>query len=280
MAEPENKTKKGWWAKLRQKIAGIVLTPAATQTNLEAPATTNPVAEPVSHPELSRSEQAVRANYQQELASLQHQLNQLAEMVDKALSQASFVLKNRHYQNLAREVIQADYQINARRYQLEQQALNFLAVQQPLLPHDLRLVTSLMELAGEMERIGDYAKGIVKLSQKLTQPPPDDSLQIAEEMADYSRKMLSRAMTAFAKEDSSAAQQIISADDRLDQLYQAAYQKLLEIMSKDNQLVDQATTMLSVLHNLERVGDRVSNICQRIIFIQTGQPGKTEPPAQ
>lgn len=170
----------------------------------------------------------------------------------------------------ARTIYDQDISINEKRYEIERQALITVATQQPLAT-DLRILSSIFDIAGELERIGDYAKGIARIALRLGNQPQLKQLSLIEQMAGLTADMLHRAIGAFAKMDQEAGLSIPAEDDQVDRLYNQVYQDLLELMIKDRDQIDQATFYLWVAHNIERAADRVTNICERTVFTVSGK---------
>jgi phosphate transport system protein len=137
--------------------------------------------------------------------------------------------------------------------------------------HDLRLLASIYEVIGELERMGDYAKGIAKIVLLIGNQPPVKPLIDIPRMADIAVSMLHRAVSAFVNGDSEVARAIPLEDDQVDNLYNQVYRELVTIMFTDPSTIDRANHLLWVAHNLERMADRVTNICERTIYITTGQ---------
>ncbi len=217
----------------------------------------------------------VRANFNKKISDLQDNLLALASMVDKAVRHSIQALKTRSHV-LAEDVIKQDREINQQRYQLEEEAMLLLATQQPVVSRDLRLTAAVMHIAGELERMGDYAKGIARISEMMAGNPPALAMVNLEKMAEKTGLMLSNALDAFLAGDSARAEAIAQQDDEVDDLYNEVYRNLLELMFADNSKVDLATLMLWAAHNVERLGDRITNICERIIFVETGRIGDIE----
>lgn len=191
-------------------------------------------------------------------------------MVDKAMHLSLYIMKTRDHRQ-AESLIRADSDINTKRYELEEEAMRLLATQQPVLSRDLRLVAAVMHIAGELERMGDYAKGLARISEKMEGPSPTSAIVFMDKMMQISREMLNHSIDAFIKGDVELAREVIRRDDEIDALYNEAYHDLLKRMMEDNKIVDLATYMLWAVHNVERLGDRITNICERIIFVETGQ---------
>jgi phosphate transport system protein len=139
------------------------------------------------------------------------------------------------------------------------------------LAHDLRLLASILEIAGEVERMGDYAKGIARISLRMADEPLLKPLVDIPLMAEKATGMLHRAIKAFVEENVAEAAAIPAEDDVVDQLYDQVYKDLMALILKDVNVIQKAQWLLWVAHNLERTADRVTNICERTIFIKTGE---------
>ena len=164
---------------------------------------------------------------------------------------------------MTRDVITADQLINTRRYQLEDACLTTMARQQPV-AHDLQRLISVMHVTGEMERMGDLAKGIAHIVLRL-----DGAARLPlanfERMAQAVRRMLRCCLYAFAYDDIEQADRVSELDDQIDQFYQQNIRTLLTYMLEERSLVEEATYLLWVSHNLERIGDRCVNVSQRTL---------------
>jgi len=190
-------------------------------------------------------------------------------MVEQATLAAVAALKDGDVE-AARRVYAGDAQINASRFKLENETMVVLATQQPIMAHDLRLLASILEVTGELERIGDYAKGIAKIALIVGEQPPVKPLVDIPQMSEIAVDMLHRAVSAFVRGDADAARQIPALDDLVDRLYNTVYRDLAEIVIRDPSTIDRANYLLWVAHNLERLADRVTNICERTIYLATG----------
>jgi len=210
-----------------------------------------------------------RQVYERELQGLQDDLLLLGSLVDSALSQAVEVLKRRDLEG-ARRLIAADRRINEQRYALEADCLAVIAMQQPA-AGDLRTLAAVLEIAGELERIGDYAKGIARIVLLMGEQPLLKPLIDIPRMANKARDMLERALEALMRRDVAAARAIPGEDDEVDALYNRVYHDLLDLIVADPSTTDRATHLLWVAHNLERAADRVTNICERVVFTVTGE---------
>ena len=167
-------------------------------------------------------------------------------------------------------MIGADRAINERRFAIEGDALTLIATQQPL-ARDLRTIFAVVEIANELERIADYAKGIAKISVMMPDDPllePGAHLPV---MAAKVRDMLHRALQAFVTQDATLARAIPEQDHEVDALHNQVYRELLALITANPNTTDNATYLLWVIHNLERAADRALNICERVVFNVTGE---------
>lgn len=194
----------------------------------------------------------------------------LDSMVEEATIKAVDALKRRDLV-AARRIYNADKQVNAKRFDLETETMTTIATQQPIMGRDLRLLASVLEVVGEIERMGDYAKGIARICLMLGDQPPVKPLVDIPRMADICVDMMHRAVGAFVAQDPVVAAQIPPEDDEVDDLYNQVYRELVTIMLSDPSTIDRANYLMWAAHNLERMADRVTNICERTIYVATGE---------
>lgn len=200
---------------------------------------------------------------------MEDRLRALGGMVEEALAAAVDVLQRRDLE-AAKHIIEADHAVNNIRFAIEQETLVAIATQQPMAV-DLRTLAAFLEIAVELERIGDYAKGIAKITIMMGVEPFVKPLIDIPRMAEQARSMLHRALQAFFERDVELARAIPKEDDKMDALYNRVYQDLTAYIVADPKLVDRASYLIWVAHNLERAADRVVNICERVIFAVTGE---------
>jgi phosphate transport system protein len=193
----------------------------------------------------------------------------LASMVEQAIIDSVEVLKRQDPEG-SRRIIAQDSIINKKRYEIEQDCLVVIATQQPM-AGDLRLLAAILDITSELERIGDYAKGIAKINLMIGRTPLLKPLIDVPLMAIKAREMLHRSLDAFVQRDVELARVIPLEDDEVDHLYNLVYEELMEFVAADIRSVEQANYLLWVAHNLERAADRVTNICERVIFTVTGK---------
>lgn len=191
------------------------------------------------------------------------------EMVKDALHNSVAALIDQNVDN-AKVIYDGDRQINKKHFEIEDNVITLIATQQPM-ARDLRLLAAILEVTTELERMGDYAKGIARITVRIGD---EDLLQPAEKipaMASVCVNMLDRALKAFVDRDAQAARSIPDEDDQVDGFYNQIYRELMDLMISTSSTVDQANHLIWVAHNLERVADRVTNVCERIVFVVTGE---------
>jgi phosphate transport system protein len=210
-----------------------------------------------------------RETFDRQLQQLLDELLVLGSMVEEAVIEAVDALKRRD-REASHAIYLADQQINEKRHQIENNCLTLIATQQPM-ARDLRFLAAILEIITELERIGDYAKGIAQINIRLGDEPLVKPLIDIPKMAEKGLNMLRRSLEAFVQRDAAAARTIPDEDEEVDRLYNEVYRELLQIMINDPKTVDRATMLLWVAHNLERLADRVTNICERIVFVVTGE---------
>jgi phosphate transport system protein len=209
-----------------------------------------------------------RETFERELQRLQDETLALGSMVENALTDAVDCLKRRDLEG-SRRLIAQDRLVNEKRFAVESEALVLIATQQPM-AGDLRLIAAVLDITSELERIGDYAKGIAKINLMVGDAPLIKPLVDVPHMAEKARGMLHRALDAFVRQDVELARAISSEDEDVDHLYDQVYRVLMTYVMSDPRTIEQANLLLWVAHNLERAADRVTNICERVVFTVTG----------
>jgi phosphate transport system protein len=211
----------------------------------------------------------LRKTFEQEIRQLKDDILILGSMVEQSLLEAVDALKKRDLVS-AQKTVERDKEINQKRYNIENQVMISIATQQPM-ARDLRLLASILEVASEIERMGDYAKGIAVINKRMGDEALLKPLVDVPRMAQICADTLHRALTAFVNEDVEAAREIPKEDDQVDELYNQVYRELITYIIQDPKNIERANWLLWVAHNLERFSDRVANICERTIFIVTGE---------
>jgi phosphate transport system protein len=210
-----------------------------------------------------------RESLDQGLQSLQDDLLHLGSLVEQALVYSVQLLKQQDLEE-ARRLVANDRHLNRMRFDIEDQAFTLIATQGPM-ARDMRTVAATLAIVGELERIGDYAKGIGKITLLLGHEPLIKPLIDIPRMADKAQDMLRRALDAFVQRDVQVARALPAQDDEIDDLYNQVYRELMTFVVSDPGTIDQANYLLWAAHNLERAADRVINICERIVFTVTGE---------
>ena len=210
-----------------------------------------------------------RDTFERQLQRLHDDVLILGSIVEEAITDSVQVLTGRDTAR-ARRLIAGDPVVNARRFDIEEDVLTLIATQQPM-AGDVRTLAAALAIATELERIGDYAKGIARISLAIGEDPLIKPLVDIPHMADQVRDMLHRALEAFIQRDLELARALPPEDDQVDALYNQVYRELLTLIMANPRVIDQATHLLWVAHNLERAGDRVVNICERVVFTITGE---------
>jgi phosphate transport system protein len=210
-----------------------------------------------------------RETFELELHKLQDETLILGDMVEQAVREAVQALLRRDQAD-ARRIYADDRLVNEKRYAIEQECLAVIATQQPM-ARDLRLLAAILEIITELERIGDYAKGICHITLLLGNEPLVKPLIDIPRMSEIGLDMLHRALSAFIARDAEAARAIPEEDNKVDALYNKVYHDLIELMIANPSLVDRANLLMWAAHNLERLADRVTNICERTVFVVSGE---------
>lgn len=211
----------------------------------------------------------LRKTFESEIQQVKDDVLLLGSMVEQAILNTVDALKKRDLK-ASQQILDADKLINKKRFDIEHKLMILIATQQPM-AHDLRLLASCMEVISELERMGDYAKGIANINIRMGDAPLLKPLIDIPRMAQKDVDMLHRALTAFVNEDVEAAQNLPVEDDEVDALYNQIYRELMTFVISDPITMERANWLLWVAHNLERVADRVTNICERTMFIATGE---------
>lgn len=211
----------------------------------------------------------IRTGFHKKLREIQDDILVMGSMVSKAIARAVEALQNRDLK-LAEQIINDDRKINQKRFEIEEKCVQLIATQQPM-ANDLRTIISVLNIITELERIGDYAEGNAKIAIMIGNEPPLKPLIDIPHMAEKTIDMLNRSLDAFIKRDAIAAKAIIDEDEFIDNLYDQVFRELLFFMAEDPKTITRATRLIWVAHNLERSADRVTNICERVVFVVDGK---------
>ena len=221
--------------------------------------------------QVGRQEQivSIRQHFEREIEKLQADVLLLGSMVEKAILDSVDILQRRDL-DAARQLVADDRLINEKRLTIEDNCLALIAMQQPM-ASDLRTLASILEIATELERMGDYGKGIARITIMLADEPLTFSLHDIDAMGRKACDLLRRALDAFNRRDARTARALPAEDDAVDALYVRTQNQLIACIVADPRVADRAMRLLWVAHNLERAADRVTNICERTVFTITGR---------
>lgn len=210
-----------------------------------------------------------RTSFERHLRELQDDVLVLGSMVEKSIYRSMEALKNRDLE-LAKQVIADDSEIDRKRFDIEEKCIRLIVTQQPV-ARDLRIIVAVLNIIIDLERIGDHAEGVSKIAIMIGNEPPLKPLIDLPRMAQQTGDMLRQSLDAFVNRDAEAARQISKDDDEIDALYDQVFRELLTFMAEDSRTITRATRLIWVAHNLERSADRVTNICERVVFVVTGK---------
>ncbi|MCE5186954.1 MAG: phosphate signaling complex protein PhoU [Planctomycetaceae bacterium] len=211
-------------------------------------------------------------SFRKTIDAMELDLISMGKAVEEAILSSVEALKHRDLQ-CAEKIIKDDELINERRWKLEDECINLIALQQPV-ASDLREVIAILNMITDLERMGDHAEGIAKIVLLLGTEEPVKSFEDIPQMAQIAADMLRRCLKAFVERDAKAAEEICKMDDRVDELHEKIYQELLNKMIENPRVITRATYVIWAAHNLERIADRVTNICERIVYFVSGSNPK------
>ena len=210
-----------------------------------------------------------REDFERNLKGLEEDVVQLSSRVENAIFKSIEALKERDI-TASQKVVDDDDVIDEEQQAIEDRCIDLIALEAPM-AGDLRVLIAAMMVANELERMGDYAEGIAKISLSMGNLPPLKPLIDIPRMADKSVDMLRRSTQAFVNRDVESATAVLLADDEVDDIYEQVYRELLTYMMADPSTIQRATYLLWVAHDLERVADRTTNIAERVIYLVTGE---------
>jgi phosphate transport system protein len=211
----------------------------------------------------------IRTAFHKKLREIQDDVLVMGSIVSKAIASSVNALRDRDL-DLAHELISDDMKVNQKRFEIEEKCVGLIATQQPM-ASDLRTIIAILSITTEIERIGDYAVGIARIVIMIGDEPPLKPLVDIPRMAEQTVDMLRRSLDALIGRDVEAAKKISAEDNLVDHLYDQVFRELLTFMAEDPKTITRATRLVWVAHNLERAADRVTNICERVVFIVTGK---------
>lgn len=210
-----------------------------------------------------------RELFERRLREMQDDVLVLGSMVEKAIQRSVEGLRERDLA-LSEKVVEDDLEINRRRYDIEEKCIQTMATQQPMAA-DLRVIVAILFISNELERIADHAEGIGRISLLLGADGAAPALGEIPQMAEECRQMLRGSLQAFIDRDADTARRLCDHDDVVDEIYTRTNDMLITRMIEEPSSVKVITYLTWTAHNLERIADRVTNICERVIFMVTGE---------
>ena len=215
----------------------------------------------------------VRSGLDRQLQMLEDEVLMMGGMVEKSIARAVDSLSRRDLEE-SEQVVKEDDLIDRKRFDIEERCIDLIATQQPMAT-DLRILIAMLHITVELERMGDYAEGIARISLLMGQEATLKPLIDIPRMAEKAQGMLHKALDAMVNRDTVAAKQVCVEDDDVDALYDQIYRELLLFMIEDPKTIRRATYLLWVSHDLERIADRATNIAERVIYLVTGKMEET-----
>ena len=210
----------------------------------------------------------IRSELNQKIQYARDQILLLGSMVEDAIYRSVRALKEHDF-DVSQEILEKDIIIDRKRFEIESAIISSIATQHPT-ARDLRLFASVLDLCTELERIGDYAKGIAVINLRSGGLGLPKILNDLHDMSEKTLDMFHRAMTAFIQENVAEAETIAQEDDLIDAIYEQVYNEVMDLVTENPMNMERGNYVVWVAHNLERMADRVTNICERTVFIVTG----------
>lgn len=214
----------------------------------------------------------MRDSFHKHIRTLELRVAAMGKQVEEAIQSSMQAMKDRNIEQ-AEKVIKNDALINTQRWQIEEECVNLIALQQPV-ASDLREMIAILNIVTDLERMGDHAEGVAKIVKLLGKEDPVKPLTDIPVMSEIAVDMLRKSIDAFIRRDAKIAEVVCAMDDKVDQLNDKVYHELIDKMLADPKVVTRATYQIWAAHNLERIADRVTNICERVVYLVTGSMHK------
>jgi phosphate transport system protein len=214
------------------------------------------------------------ASFSKGFQEIQDKILTMGDMVTKEINRSIEALKKRDLKT-AHQIIAADAKIDELRYAIEDMCIELVGTQKHK-TNDLRVIVAVLSITTELERIGDYAEGIAKIVVMIGDEPPLKPLIDIPRMAELTTEMIEKSLKSFVTRDVELAKHVVTMDNSVDALYDQVFRELLTFMMVDPKTINRATRLIWVAHNLERAADRVTNICERVVFTVTGKMEELE----
>jgi phosphate transport system protein len=209
------------------------------------------------------------AGFEKGFQKIQGKILAMGDLVTKEINRSIEALKNRDLK-MAHQIIADDAKIDDMRFSIEDMCIELMGTQK-LTTADRRVIVAVINIITELERIGDYAEGNAKIVVMIGDEPPLKPLIDIPRMADLTTEMIGKSLKSFVNRDVELAKHVVTMDNVVDGLYDQVFRELLTFMMVDPKTINRATRLMWVAHNLERAADRVTNICERVLFTVTGK---------
>ena len=221
------------------------------------------------------SQHTVRS-YEEELRTLEASILRMGGLAEGQLSSAIEAVAKRDAE-LAQRTVQSDKQIDKIEHEVAEQTTRLLALRQPMAA-DLRQVIGALKLAGEIERIGDYAKNIAKHFLVVNRLPAPQTGTLVQRMGQMVQEMIKDVLDAYSGKRPEQAIAVWKRDGDVDELYNTQFRALLTYMLEDSRTITACTHLLFIAKNIERIGDHATNMAETIHFVLTGKRLEEERP--
>jgi phosphate transport system protein len=209
------------------------------------------------------------AGFSKGFQEIQNKVMAMGDMATKDINRSIEALKNRDLK-MAHQIIADDTKIDDMRFVIEDMCIEIMGTQK-LTITDRRIIVAVINIVTELERIGDYAEGNAKIVVMIGDEPPLKPLIDIPRMAELTIEMIEKSLKSFVSRDVELAKHVVTMDNVVDGLYDQVFRELLTFMMVDPKTINRATRLMWVAHNLERAADRVTNICERVVFMVTGK---------
>jgi len=214
------------------------------------------------------------AGFSKGFKEIQDKVMAMGDMVAKEINRSVEALKKRDLK-VAHQIIAADAKIDELRFAIEDRCIELMGTQK-LTIADRRVIVAVINIITELERIGDYAEGNAKIVVMIGDEPPLKPLIDIPRMAELTTEMIEKSLKSFVTRDVELAKYVVTMDNAVDGLYDQVFRELLTFMMVDPKTINRGTRLIWVAHNLERAADRVTNICERVVFTVTGKMEELE----
>ena len=211
----------------------------------------------------------VREAYHKDLHRLKEEILNMGNLVIKAIGNSVLSLKNRDME-MAQKVIDTDKEIDALDREIEDNCMRLLALQQPM-ARDLRLIISVLKMSIDLERMGDLSLEIAAITKMTANVPPVKPLVDLPRMSEVCQEMIKDCMNAFENKDVELARKTARRDDEIDALFDQIRRELITIMIEDPKKITGSQHLTFVARYLERIGDHITNLCESVVFMVTGE---------